>query len=68
MQCGKVKIETHLPGIISRKHFFSGYLDKFCKIKMCIISNVDYCPGSKKSKFDMTLLSASPFNPRIDFL
>ena len=33
----------------------------FCIIKKCFIFNVNYCPGSKKSKLDMTLFSDSPF-------
>ena len=33
----------------------------FCKSKKCIIFNVYYRPGSKKSKFDMTLIRHSPF-------
>jgi hypothetical protein len=53
----------HLPGkIIARlKQFFRGTLANFCKSKKCIIYNVDYRPGSKKSKFDMTLIKLRPF-------
>ena len=43
--------------IARRKLFFRDTLANLCKIKNCIISNVDYRPGSKKSKFDMTLIS-----------
>ena len=32
-----------------------------CKSKKCIIFNLYYRPGSKKSKFDMTLISNSVF-------
>ena len=42
--------------------FFKSSLAFFCKSKKCIIFNVDYCPGSKKSKFDMTLIIDSLFN------
>ena len=34
----------------------------FCKCKKCIILNVDYRLGSKKSKFNITLISDSPLN------
>ena len=40
---------------------FRGTLSNFCKSKKCIILNVHYHPGSKKSKFDMTLNRHSPF-------
>ena len=42
----------HLPGTIiaSRKRFL-GTLAIFCKSNKCIISNVDYRPGSKLYKF-----------------
>jgi hypothetical protein len=46
---------------INRKWFFRGNLANFCKSKKCIIVNVDYRPGLKKSKFDMTLIGHSPF-------
>ena len=42
-----------------RNRFFRGTLANFCKSKKCIIFNVDYCPGSKKSHFDMTTLIAT---------
>ena len=41
-------------------------LVNFEKVKKCIISNVDYRTGSKKSKFDMTLISDIPFNVGIN--
>ena len=44
-----------------RKRFFRGTLANFCKSKKCIIFNVDYRPGYKKSKFDMTLIRHSLF-------
>ena len=47
--------------IARRKRFFRGTLANFCKSKKCIIFNVDYRPGLKKSKFDMTLIGHSPF-------
>ena len=37
--------------ITRRKRFFRGTLANFCTSKKCIIFNVDYRPGSKKSKF-----------------
>ena len=43
------------------QRFFKTTLAKFCKSKKCIIFNIDKRPGSKKSKFKMTLLSDSPF-------
>ena len=42
--------------------FFRGTLANFCKSKKCVIFNVDYHPGSKKLKFDTTLIRHSPFN------
>ena len=50
MKCENIKIYLHLPVTICArwKHFFRGTIANFCKNKMCIISNVDYCPGSKK--------------------
>ena len=42
--------------IARRKQFFRGTLANFCKSKKCIIFNVHYRPGSKKSKFDIPLL------------
>ena len=47
--------------ITRRKRFFRGTLSNFCKIKKGILFNVDYRPGSKKSKFDTTLIRHSPF-------
>ena len=47
--------------IARRKRFFRGTLANFCKSKKCIIFNVDYRLGLKKSKFDMTLMGHSPF-------
>ena len=51
--------------IARRKRFFRGTLANFCKSKKCIIFNVDYRPGLKKSKFDMTLIGHSPFKAKI---
>ena len=53
----------NLPGTIIawRKRIFRGTLSIFCKSKRCIIFNVYYLPGSKKSKFGMTLIIHSPF-------
>ena len=45
--------------IANRKRFFRGTLANFCKSKKFITFNVDYRPGSKKSKFDMTLIRQS---------
>ena len=55
-------VYLHLPGtlIARRKRIFRGILANFCKSKKCIIFNIDYRPGSKKSKFDMTLIRHSP--------
>ena len=39
-----------------------------CKCKSIIISDVDYRPGSKKSKFDMFLISDSPLKKTLNFL
>ena len=50
--------------IAGQKVFFRGTLANFCKSKKFIISNVDYHPGSKKSKFTMTLISDSPLKPQ----
>ena len=46
---------------ISRKRCFRGTLANFYKSKKWIFFNVDYRPGSKKSKFDMILIRHSPF-------
>ena len=51
--------------IARRKRFFRGTLANFCKSKKIIIFNVDYRPGSKKSKFDMTLIRHCPFKTQI---
>ena len=48
---------------IYRKVFFRGTLAIFCKRKKCIISNIDnHLPGSKKSKYYMTIISDSTLN------
>ena len=44
-----------------RQRFFRSTLAKFCKSKQCIIFNVDYRSGFKKSKFDIPLINYSPF-------
>ena len=56
------KIYLHLPEMIiaRRKQCFRGTLANFYKCKKWIIFNVDYRPGSKKSKFDMILIRHSP--------
>ena len=42
MQSGNIKIQSHLPGTIIAR------VKDFCQSKKCIISNVEYCPRSKK--------------------
>ena len=68
MQCGKVININALTGYNNHKSetFFSGSLDNFYKSKKCI--KIDYRLGSKRSKFDLTLISVSPFNLKIDLL
>ena len=68
MQRGSVKIYLHLPEMIiaRRKRFFRGTVANFCKSKKCIIFNVNYRPGLKKSTFDMTLIGHSPFKEHKD--
>ena len=63
MQCGSVKIYLHLLGtlIARQKLFFTCTHANFFKSKKFIIFNVDYSPGSKKPKFEMTLIKHSPF-------
>ena len=61
MQCGSGKNIIAFTGNDNRKQFFRGTLANFYKSKKCVIFNIDYRPGSKKSKFDMTLIRHSPF-------
>ena len=57
------RIYTHYTNFFMhyRKQSFKGTQGNFCKSKKCIIFNVNYRPGSKKSKFDMTLIRHSPY-------
>ena len=48
--------------IARRKRFLRSTQANFRKSKKFIISNVEYRQESKKSKFDMNLISDSPFN------
>jgi len=47
--------------IHKRKRFLEALWLIFCKSKKFIIFNIHYRPGSKKSKFDMTLIRHSPY-------
>ena len=46
-------------------HCFLHQRNDFYDSKKCIISNVHYRPGSKRSKFDMTLNRHSPFKKSV---
>ena len=61
------RIQTHYTNCFmhQRQRFFKGTVAIFCKSKKCILSNVDYRSGSKKSKFVITLISDSPFKRTI---
>ena len=56
---------THIVLYTSEKKNFRGNLANFRKSKEFIIFHIHYRPGSKKSKFDMTLIRHSPFKDKM---
>ena len=62
---GWVPLKIRYRLAIIAEMFLEALYPIFCKSKKCIISNIDYRPGSKKYELDMTLTSDSPFKDKV---